>query len=56
MDRNTINPGLKAGLTVKMLHPTKYFEKDVLGSICGVGRVCQNAVNHTINWLVEFSD
>src|ERR1700688_601382 len=56
MDRNTVNPGLKAGLAVEMLHAPKYFEKNVLGSIGGISRVCQNAVNHAVNWLMEFSD
>src|ERR1700730_1008659 len=56
MDRNTINPGLKAGLAVKMFHPAKYFEKNVLSGIRGIRRVCQNAVNHAVNWLMEFSD
>ena len=56
MHRNTVNPGFQAGFAVKMLHSPKDLQEDLLGSIGGVGRIGENAINQAVDGLVKFAD
>ena len=56
MHRDTVNPGLQAGLAVKMVHAAKHFQKDFLRGIGRVGGIGDDAIHKAVDRLVEFSD
>ena len=56
MHRNPVNPGLQAGLAVKMLHAAKHFQEDFLGSVGRVRRIGDDAIHQAVDRLVKFGD
>ena len=56
MHRDSVNPGLQAGLAVKMLHPPKHFQKNFLGRIGRVRGIGHDAIYQTVDGLVEFAN
>ena len=56
MHRDAVNPGLQAGLAVKMLHPPKHLQENFLRGIGRVRRVGHDAINQAVDRLVKFGD
>ena len=56
MHRDPVNPGLQAGLPVKMLHAAKHFQEDFLRGIGRVRRIGDDAIHQAVDWLVKFAD
>ena len=56
MHRDPVNPGLQAGLAVKVLHSAKHFQEDFLRGVGRVRRIGHDAVHQAVDRLVEFAD
>src|SRR5580692_5629038 len=53
---DAVDPSLKTGLTIKVLHAAKHLEKDFLGSIGGIGGIGNQAVNQAVDGLVKLTN
>src|SRR5262249_3885763 len=56
MQRDSVNPGLQAGLPVEMLHATEHLQKDFLRSIGGISGGGDDTVHEAINWLMKLTN
>src|SRR6266498_3585780 len=53
MDRDSIDPSFQTGSPVKMLHPTKDLDENILSSVGCVCRVGEDSVDYPINRLMN---
>src|SRR3979411_385455 len=56
MQSDAVDPRLKTGLAVEMLHSPENFQKYFLGSVSGVGWIINDAVDEPVNRLMKFSN
>ncbi len=56
MQRDAVNPGLQAGLAVEMFHPAEHFQKHILRSVRGIGRIIHDAIDESVDRLMKLAD